>query len=127
MRQRICGAAPAENSAAPRRGHHRSGSARLISVWRRTRPGRHRPHPGEPGSRSLPIVVRDERIHRSEIRGGRRRQASKDGAGGDRAEFLNQKIVTATFFIEQLVPAQLGLMPSIMSGNDILANFHPAV
>jgi alkylation response protein AidB-like acyl-CoA dehydrogenase len=49
------------------------------------------------------------------------------GATGDRAEFLSQKLVTATFFIEQLVPAQLGLMPSIMSGNDVLANFHPAV
>jgi acyl-CoA dehydrogenase len=50
-----------------------------------------------------------------------------DGATGDRAEFLSQKIVTASFFIEQLVPAQLGLMPSIMSGNDVLANFHPVV
>ena len=49
------------------------------------------------------------------------------GATADRAEFLSQKIVTATFFIEQLVPAQLGLMPSIMSGNNILANYHPAV
>jgi len=35
--------------------------------------------------------------------------------------------VTTSFFIEQLVPAQLGLMPSIMSGNDVLANFHPVV
>jgi len=50
-----------------------------------------------------------------------------DGATGDRAEFLSQKIVTTSFFIEQLVPAQLGLMPSIMSGNDVLANFHPVV
>ena len=49
------------------------------------------------------------------------------GATGDRAEFLQQKIVTATFFIEQLVPAQVGLMPSIMSGNDVLANFHPVI
>jgi len=49
------------------------------------------------------------------------------GASGDRAEFLSQKIVTATFFIEQLVPAQLGLMPSIMSGNDVLANYQPVV
>ncbi|MFT4596721.1 MAG: alkylation response protein AidB-like acyl-CoA dehydrogenase [Paracrocinitomix sp.] len=50
-----------------------------------------------------------------------------DGATGDRAEFLSQKLVTATFFIEQLVPAQLGLLPSIMSGNNVLANFHPVV
>jgi len=50
-----------------------------------------------------------------------------DGADGDRAEFLQQKLVTARFFIEQLVPAQIGLMPSIMSGNDILANYHPVV
>jgi len=53
-------------------------------------------------------------------------QAELDaGATGERAEFLSQKLVTATFFIEQLVPAQVGLMPSIMSGNDILANYHP--
>ncbi|MCL4137963.1 UNVERIFIED_CONTAM: hypothetical protein GTU68_000711 [Idotea baltica] len=49
------------------------------------------------------------------------------GASGDRAEFLTQKIVTSTFFIEQLVPAQVGLMPSIMAGNDVLANYHPVV
>ncbi len=49
------------------------------------------------------------------------------GASGERADFLNQKVVTATFFIEQLVPAQVGLMPSIVSGHDILANYHPVV
>jgi acyl-CoA dehydrogenase len=55
-------------------------------------------------------------------------QAELDaGASGDRAEFLAQKLVTSTFFIEQLVPAQVGLMPSIMSGNDILAAYHPAI
>jgi len=55
-------------------------------------------------------------------------QAELDaGASDARAEFLSQKVVTATFFIEQLVPAQLGLMPSIMSGNDVLANYHPVV
>jgi len=55
-------------------------------------------------------------------------QAELDaGASGERAEFLAQKVVTATFFIEQLVPAQLGLMPSIMSGNDILAAYQPAI
>ena len=49
------------------------------------------------------------------------------GATGARAEFLTQKMVTATFFIEQLVPAQLGLMPSIMSGYDVLAAYQPAL
>lgn len=49
------------------------------------------------------------------------------GATGDRADFLSQKIVTSTFFIEQLVPAQVGLIPSIMSGNDILASYQPVL
>jgi len=49
------------------------------------------------------------------------------GASGQRAEFLEQKLVTATFFVEQLLPAQVGLMPSIMSGNDVLAAYHPAL
>jgi len=54
-------------------------------------------------------------------------QAKLTEATGERADFLSQKIVTATFFIEQLVPAQLGLMPSIMSGNDILASYQPVL
>jgi len=49
------------------------------------------------------------------------------GATGDRADFLQQKLVTSTFFIEQLVPSQLGLVPSITAGNDVLASYSPAV
>ena len=62
------------------------------------------------------------------LKGAVAAQAELDaGASGDRAEFLQQKLVTTQFFVEQIVPAQVGLLPSIMSGNDILANYHPVV
>lgn len=49
------------------------------------------------------------------------------GASGDRADFLRQKLVTARFFVGQLVPAQIGLLPSIMSGADVLDGFEPTL
>jgi hypothetical protein len=45
-------------------------SARIVTFGR-SRVGRHRPHPSEPGSRSLPIVVRHECIDRPKIDSGR--------------------------------------------------------
>jgi len=47
------------------------------------------------------------------------------GASGDRAEFLEQKIVTATFYLEQLLPSQLGLVSSVTGGSDILGAYTP--
>jgi len=48
-----------------------------------------------------------------------------DGASGDELAFLEQKIVTARFFINQLLPAQLGLRASITSGAADLYAFQP--
>jgi len=47
------------------------------------------------------------------------------GASGDTLEFLEQKIVTARFFINQLLPAQLGLRASITSGAADLYAYQP--
>ena len=45
-------------------------SSDWIVTGGRSRVRRHRPHPSEPGSRSLPLVVRHERIDRSEVGSG---------------------------------------------------------
>lgn len=47
------------------------------------------------------------------------------GAEGERAEFLDQKLVSAEFFVTQIVPAQVGLLRSVTSGNQVLANYRP--
>ena len=60
------------------------------------------------------------------LKGAVAAQAELDaGATGDRAEFLAQKLVTARFFVEQIVPSAVGLVPSIVSGHDVLAAYRP--
>ncbi|MEM7091417.1 MAG: acyl-CoA dehydrogenase [Actinomycetota bacterium] len=49
------------------------------------------------------------------------------GASGERAEFLEQKLVSTRFFLEQIVPSAVGLLPSVMSGNDVLASYRPVL
>ena len=60
------------------------------------------------------------------LKGATVAQAELDaGASGGRAEFLEQKLVTTRFFVEQLLPAQVGLVPSVIGGNEILGDYAP--
>ena len=45
-------------------------------------------------------------------------QLLSEGTGDP--EFLNQKIITARFYLEQLQPSVYGLLPSITGGSDLL-------
>ena len=54
-------------------------------------------------------------------------QAELDaGATATRASFLEQKLITARFYLQQLLPSQLGLVACVTGGHDLLAAYEPS-